>query len=67
MKGTEKMKKTLAIILALIMVFSTVGCAAKTEAPAPAAEAVEAATKWNPDGEFYMITFQSGLEFWQEC
>lgn len=61
------MKKTLAIILALIMVFSTVGCAAKTEAPAPAAEAVEAATKWNPDGEFYMITFQSGLEFWQEC
>ena len=35
MKGTEKMKKTLAIILALIMVFSTVGCAAKTEAPAP--------------------------------
>jgi ABC-type sugar transport system, periplasmic component len=25
------------------------------------------AKKWNPNDEYYLITFQSGLEFWQEC
>ena len=39
------MKKILALVLASVMAFSMVACAAKTEEPAPAAEAEAAATE----------------------
>ena len=56
------MKKYLALILALCMVFALCACGSKTEAPAaeaPAAEApaaeAPAAEGWAPDGPVTMI------------
>ena len=55
------MKKYLALVLALCMVFALCACGAKTEAPAaeaPAAEAPAAeapAEGWAPDGPVTMI------------
>ena len=60
--GGSKMKKYLALILALCMVFALCACGSKTEAPAaeaPAAEApaaeAPAAEGWAPDGPVTMI------------
>ncbi len=56
------MKKTLALLLALMMVLALCACGAKEEAPAaapeaPAAPAEEAAA---PAGETYTVTFSTG-------
>ena len=59
------MKKLLAILLALVMVIGLVGCAAKEEAAAPAAEA-EAAPAADYSGETYVYMCPlSSLEYWQ--
>ncbi len=58
------MKKTLALVLALVMLLALCACGAKEEAPAaPAEEAAPAPEAAAPAGESYTVTFSTGEVF----
>lgn len=77
------MKKLWVLLLTLVLVLSLVGCtvpdgstspapetpAAETKAPAAEAEAPAADNSEVSDalGEYYMITFMSGIDYWKGC
>lgn len=73
------MKKLIVLLTAVALVFSLFGCTVPesttpaAEAPAaeaPAAEEAPAAAQTtNSDavGEYYMITFMSGIDYWKGC
>lgn len=62
------MKKILALALTLMMMFTLVACGGDEPAPAPQAGGTEAAaTIGNPDDVYYMISYLSTLEFWDDC
>ena len=63
------MKKWLSFVLAFALLFSIAGCSesAPVETASNGGGTEESGPKWDTSDEFYMITFQNGLEFWQEC
>lgn len=76
------MKKLMILLLAVTLVFSLVGCTVPetttpaAEAPAAEAPAAEAPAEDSAEapvvasdaiGEYYMITFMSGIDYWKGC
>ena len=62
-------KKLIVLLLTVALVFSLAACTVPDSAPpaaeAPAAEAPAAAS--DAIGEYYMITFMSGIDYWKGC
>lgn len=60
-------KKLVSILLTALMVLGLCACGDQKETSDAAQEGSDVKAEVTDDGEYYMVTFQSGIDYWKGC